>query len=95
MKHMKKMSMVLVFAAVLSSSTQCLAAEVKVEGLENGKAINLEKIGGYDSGFSNKDGGVAEIISYDKMKNQAWVVNGATGKLDILSLDQVDRKSVV
>lgn len=89
MKHMKKMSMVLVFAAVLSSSTQCLAAEVKVEGLENGKAINLEKIGGYDSGFSNKDGGVAEIISYDKMKNQAWVVNGATGKLDILSLDQV------
>ena len=89
MKHMKKMSMVLVFAAVLSSSTQCLAAEVKVEGLENGKAINLEKIGGYDSGFSNKDGGVAEIISYDKMKNQAWVVNGATGKLDILSLNQV------
>ncbi|MBP3306417.1 MAG: copper amine oxidase N-terminal domain-containing protein [Anaerotignum sp.] len=89
MKHMKKMSMVLVFAAVLSSSTQCLAAEVKVEGLENGKAINLEKIGGYDSGFSNKDGGVAEIISHDKMKNQAWVVNGATGKLDILSLDQV------
>lgn len=89
MKHMKKMSMVLVFAAVLSSSTQCLAAEVKVGGLENGKAINLEKIGGYDSGFSNKDGGVAEIISYDKMKNQAWVVNGATGKLDILSLDQV------
>ena len=89
MKHMKKMSMVLVFAAVLSSSSQCLAAEVKVEGLENGKAINLEKIGGYDSGFSNKDGGVAEIISYDKMKNQAWVVNGATGKLDILSLDQV------
>ncbi|MBQ9090725.1 MAG: choice-of-anchor I family protein, partial [Anaerotignum sp.] len=90
MKHMKKvMSLMLVSASVLGSCTQCFAAEVKTEGFENGTAINLEKIGSYDSGYSNKDGGVAEIISYDKVKNNAWVVNGATGKLDILSLDHV------
>lgn len=90
MKHMKKiMSLVLVSASILGSSTQCFAAEVKTEGFENGTAISLTKIGSYDSGYSNKDGGVTEIISYDKVKNNAWVVNGATGKLDILSLEQV------
>lgn len=36
--------------------------------------------------MSNKDGGVAEIVSYDSVNNKAWVVNGATGKLDIISL---------
>ena len=90
MKHMKKiMSLALVSASILGSSTQCFAAEVKTEGFENGTAISLTKIGSYDSGYSNKDGGVTEIISYDKVKNNAWVVNGATGKLDILSLEQV------
>ncbi|WP_458406712.1 choice-of-anchor I family protein [Anaerotignum sp.] len=90
MKYMKKaMSLMLVSATVLGSGTLCFAAEAKTEGFENNTALDLVKIGGYDTGFSNKDGGVAEIISYDKVKNQAWVVNGATGKLDILSLDNV------
>ena len=90
MKQMKKaVSLMLVSAAVLGSNTQCFAAEGKAEGFENGNAVDLVKIGGYDSGFSNKDGGVAEIISYDTVKNQAWVVNGATGKLDILDMDGV------
>ena len=90
MKQMKKaVSLMLVSAAVLGCSPQCFAADVATKGFENGKAVDMVKIGGYDTGYSNKDGGVAEIISYDKVKNQAWVVNGTTGKLDILDMQDV------
>ena len=56
------------------------------KGFENEYVVNIEKISHYISGYSNKDGGVAEIISYDTVNQKAWVVNGTTGKLDILSL---------
>ncbi|MGN0375975.1 MAG: choice-of-anchor I family protein [Butyrivibrio sp.] len=62
---------------------------LKTEGFENKTALSLNKIGSYVSGISNKDGGVAEIVSYDAENNKAWVVNGATGMLDILSLSDV------
>lgn len=62
---------------------------LKTEGFENDEAISLNKIGTYLSGVSDKDGGVAEIVSYDAKRNEAWVVNGATGMLDILSLSDV------
>ena len=92
MKQMKKaVSLMLVSAAVLGSSPQCFAAEAATKGFENGKAVDMVKIGGYDTGYSNKDGGVAEIISYDQVKNQAWVVNGTTGKLDILDMQDVTK----
>lgn len=58
----------------------------KEEGFENGFVVNMKKVSSYVSGYSNKDGGVAEIISYDTVNQKAWVVNGATGKLDILTL---------
>lgn len=59
---------------------------LKTEGFENDNAVALKKLGSYVTGVSNKDGGVAEIVSYDSVNNKAWVVNGATGKLDIISL---------
>lgn len=66
------------------------AAEVENGGYENGKGLDLKKIGSYISGISNPDGGVAEIVSYDIVKNKAWVVNGTTGMLDILDLDNME-----
>lgn len=66
------------------------AAEVQTGGYENGKGLDLKKIGSYISGISNPDGGVAEIVSYDIVKNKAWVVNGTTGMLDILDLDNME-----
>ena len=62
---------------------------LKTEGFENAEQIALNRIGQYVSGTSNKDGGVAEIISYDAANNKAWVVNGTTGTIDILSLADV------
>lgn len=61
----------------------------KTEGVENGSAMDLTKLGSYVTGTSNKDGGVAEIISYDSVNNKAWVVNGATGKLDIVDMSGI------
>lgn len=62
---------------------------LKTDGFENESAIALNKLASYVTGVSNKDGGVAEIVSYDGKNNQAWVVNGATGKLDIVDLSDV------
>lgn len=61
----------------------------RAEGFENDGALPLDKIGSYVCGISNKDGGVAEIISYDAVNNKAWVVNGTTGLLDVLDLADV------
>ena len=63
------------------------AAEVQTAAYENGNGLDMHKIGAYVSGISNPDGGVAEIVSYDVVDNKAWVVNGATGMLDILDLN--------
>lgn len=61
------------------------AAEIKTDGYENGNVLDLTKIGFYVSGISNPEGGVAEIVSYDAVNNNAWVVNGTTGMLDMRS----------
>ncbi|MGI5824288.1 MAG: choice-of-anchor I family protein [Bacillota bacterium] len=67
------------------------------EGFENSDNdpgdIDTELLGRYVTGISNKDGGVAEIVSYDQKSNRAYVVNGATGKLDIVSLNPVTSAS--
>lgn len=68
--------------AVLAEAAQY----VQKYGYENDVEVNMRKVSSYVSGYSNMDGGVAEIISYDIKNQKAWVVNGATGKLDILSL---------
>lgn len=64
-------------------------SSVKKEGYENGNGLSLSKLGSYITGTSNKDGGVSEIISYDSKNNKAWVVNGATGLIDIIDLSNI------
>lgn len=75
--------------AALPFASAAAQTGVNLTGYENETATPLTKIGSYVSGHSNKDGGVAEIVSYDPVKNNAWVVNGTTGMLDILSMTDV------
>ena len=75
--------------AALPFASAAAQTGVKLTGYENETATPLTKIGSYVSGHSNKDGGIAEIVSYDPVKNNAWVVNGTTGMLDILSMTDV------
>ena len=92
MKNAKRMisaALALVLCLMLMPAGIVNAAEVRTGGYENGNGLDLNKIGSYVSGISNPDGGVAEIVSYDAKNNNAWVVNGATGMLDILDLDSM------
>ena len=93
MKNTKRMisaAMALVLCLMLMPAGIVSAAEVQTGGYENGNGLDLNKIGSYISGISNPDGGVAEIVSYDAVENKAWVVNGATGMLDILDLNNME-----
>ena len=97
-KIMKKISCVTLATITATSLLQgsmkevFLADEVvsvKTSGYENGKGLDLNKLGSYITGSSNKDGGVSEIISYDNKNNKAWVVNGATGMIDMIDLSNI------
>lgn len=92
MFNLKRMiSAVLAFVFVLSlmPAATAHAAEVSMNGYENGNGLDLTKVGSYVSGISNPDGGTAEIVSFDAVHNKAWVVNGTTGMLDVLDLKGV------
>lgn len=88
-KHFISVVLALVMLVTWAVPMTVFAAEVKMDSFEIGSDLDMNKIGSYVSGISNLDGGVAEIISYDSVNNKAWVVNGATGMLDILDLKGV------
>lgn len=46
----------------------------------------LEKIAGYSTGYSDQEGGVAEIVAYNRDNQKFYLVNGREKKLDIVSL---------
>ncbi|CAH1207773.1 hypothetical protein PAECIP111893_02777 [Paenibacillus plantiphilus] len=50
--------------------------------------LTIEQIGHYSVGVSNKDGGVAEIVKYNRDNEKFYLVNGATTPptLDIVAL---------
>lgn len=90
LKRMISAALALVLCLMLMPAGIINAAEVQTGGYENGNGLDLNKIGSYVSGISNPDGGVAEIVSYDAVENKARVVNGATGMLDILDLNNME-----
>ncbi len=62
------------------------AYTVKNDGFEADAAFGIEKKGGVTLGDANKDGGVAEIVSYNADNGRAYVVNGQSGKLDVFEV---------
>ncbi|WP_391558697.1 choice-of-anchor I family protein [Robertmurraya sp.] len=68
------------------SGTSVLAkneAQILQEESVNGK---LSYIGNYQTGMSNKDGGIAEIVKYNKDNQKMYLVNGAAQSVDIVSI---------
>ncbi|HEX3028371.1 MAG TPA: CehA/McbA family metallohydrolase, partial [Clostridia bacterium] len=47
---------------------------------------DMKKIGSYSTGFTNSDGGVAEIVKYNTDNKKFYLVNGSEKKVDIVSL---------
>ena len=64
--------------------------EEPAEAFENENApLALTEIGRYDSGESDKDGGVMEIVAYNAANQYAYAVNGKSGKLVIVPMDSL------
>ncbi|MFH5186239.1 choice-of-anchor I family protein [Paenibacillus sp. TAB 01] len=73
-----------VYDSVYSYVTRPLHIQVRTEPAPN--AFDLSKIGSYTVGTVSKDGGVAEIVKYNKDNGKFYLVNGFTKKLDIVKL---------
>lgn len=61
---------------------------IKPASAEFNDTLNISKIGEYSVGLSNKDGGVAEIVKFNKDNGKFYLVNGSGNppSLDIVSL---------
>jgi DNA-binding beta-propeller fold protein YncE len=59
-------------------------AAAQKETLTGGMNGKLSLIGRYSVGSTNPDGGVAEIVVYNKDNKKIYLVNGAIGSLDIV-----------
>jgi hypothetical protein len=55
------------------------------ETLKTGVNGKLRHIGGYSVGETSADGGIAEIVKYNKDNKRIYLVNGALGSLDIVN----------
>ncbi|MDR2342377.1 MAG: choice-of-anchor I family protein [Campylobacteraceae bacterium] len=55
--------------------------------LQKGSNKHLVYIGSYSTGSVNEDGGIAEIVIYNKDNQKIYMVNGALGSIDIVNAD--------
>lgn len=62
-------------------------------GFENDGALPAERTGEVQLGTPDKDGGVAEIVSFDAKTRTAYVVNGQAGVLNAVKLEEDGRLS--
>lgn len=76
-----------VLAGTLPFSGSPVSAKTNEPILSN-ESVNgkLNYIGNYQTGMSNKDGGIAEIVKYNKDNQKMYLVNGAAQSVDIVSV---------
>lgn len=68
---------------VLSAGTIAFA-----ESIDGGnKEMMLKHLSSYSTGFSNPDGGVAEIVKFNSDNKKMYIVNGVTKTVDIVQLN--------
>lgn len=68
----------------------------KTTGYENNSALlALEQAARYDSGSTNSDGGVTEIVDYNTVTGWAYAVNGQTGNLTAIALKDIENKDKI
>lgn len=77
------------FAAEKSTSTTGTALGFE-NGNENG-ALDIAQIARYNSGMTNADGGVMEIVDYNKVTGWAYAINGQKGILTAIDLNAIQQ----
>ncbi|WP_082360750.1 choice-of-anchor I family protein [Bacillus sp. FJAT-28004] len=72
----------------LAIASAAIDLVIKPVSAEFKDTLNISKIGEYSIGLSNKDGGVAEIVKFNKDNAKFYLVNGSGNppSLDIVSL---------
>jgi len=80
MKHYAWLGVLLIVLAAQAYSKPAAESETLKTGV-NGK---LSYIGAYSVGETSADGGIAEIVKYNKDNKRIYMVNGALGSLDIV-----------
>ena len=81
-----KLNKIALSLAMVSILNLTLSNPVKAE---EANTLSWEIVGRYDSGNINPDGGITEIVSYDKKNKMSYVVNGADGTLDLVDMKKV------
>ncbi len=72
------------------ATTFSLSAAVSADGFENGKGLDISMIARYTSGAVNFDGGVMEIVDYNRDNGFSYAVNGQSGKLAAIKLKDAE-----
>ncbi|MDR0580239.1 MAG: choice-of-anchor I family protein [Campylobacteraceae bacterium] len=81
----KAVLLIAIVAAGCSSDTNGNSKPSLQSGINN----HLTHIGSYTTGSVNKDGGIAEIVVYNKDNQKIYLVNGALGSIDIVNADML------
>jgi len=79
---MKRLWLV-ILTALLATQVYAKPAAEK-DALKTGVNGKLSYIGSYSTGSVNEDGGIAEIVVFNKDNKRIYMVNGALGSLDIV-----------
>lgn len=75
---------------------ESVPSDTQATGYENGTAaLSLAQIGRYDSGITNADGGVMEIVDYNSKTGYAYAVNGKVGVLTTISPNDLQSGTTV
>lgn len=68
----------------------------KSAGFENvSSSLKIEQSARYNSGMTNPDGGVTEIIDYNHTTGWAYVVNGQSGSLTAIAIKDIEKKNKI
>lgn len=90
-------ALALALALQLGAAVPAVAADITASGgYENGNSpLNLTQIARYTSGQFNVDGGVMEIVAYNRANSFAYAINGQSGLLAAISLENLAAGSSV
>lgn len=70
--------------------------ETPAQGYENSfSTLDMAQVGRYDAGMTDADGGVMEIVTYNAITHYAYAVNGKTGTLAAISLEDLKNTGTV
>ena len=70
--------------------------KTKTVGEENGNtSLNMIQDARYDSGTTNADGGVMEIVDYNTETGWAYAVNGQTGNLTAIAVKDMEIDNII